>query len=224
MRFLVRVRALVPTSNMISVASLLFASVLFLNSFESVAATTVDGKAIFTTTCIACHGSKGEGNIKIGAPNIGGMDATYVTRQLANFAAGVRGADPKDSYGAQMRAAIAVLKTDADRAAVAAYISTLQKIKSTTVVKGDLSYGSSQFNAICSSCHESRAQGNVQMGAPSLQGLEPAYMERQILAFRSGTRGANKDDKPGSLMKVGANMLPDSKSAHDVVTYITTLK
>jgi cytochrome c553 len=117
-----------------------------------------------------------------------------------------------------------VLKTDADRQALATYIASLPKVRSVSEVKGTLSNGSTQFNAVCSSCHESRAQGNAQMGAPSLIGLAPAYMERQILAFRDGTRGSHKDDKTGALMKLGASMLPDTKSVHDVVAYINTLK
>ncbi len=193
------------------------------------AAPPADGKAIFSTTCMACHGSRGEGNTKIGAPNIAGMEAVYVGRQLSNFLSGVRGASANDSYGSQMRAAVGVLKTDADRIAVASYIASLPQIKSTTEIKindgkVNMANGSTQYNAVCSSCHESRAQGNAQMGAPSLVGIDPVYLERQVIAFREGSRGAHKDDKTGALMRVGANMLPDAKSAHDVIAYINHLK
>jgi len=187
-------------------------------------ALAVDGKTIFAATCIACHGAKGEGNPKIGAPNIAGMDAAYVTRQLSNFSTGLRGTAPNDTYGAQMRGAVQVLKSDADRQAIAAFIAAMPKVRSVTDLKANLANGSTQFNAVCSSCHESRAQGNVQMGAPSLVGLDAVYMERQILAFRAGVRGYHKDDRAGALMKVGATMLPDTKSVHDVVAYINTLK
>ena len=189
-----------------------------------VMAATADGRAIFSTSCFPCHGAKGEGNSKVGAPNIAGMDAAYLTRQLSNFSAGVRGASASDSYGAQMRGAVAVLKTDAERTAVATYVAALPKVRAVAEIKANLSNGSTQFNAVCSSCHEGRAQGNLQMGAPSLLGVDPVYMERQVLAFRDGTRGAHKDDKNGALMKVGANMLPDAKSVHDVVAYINSLK
>ena len=37
-------------------------------------------------------------------------------------------------------------------------------------------------------------------------------------------RGADKDDRTGGLMRVGANMLPDTKSVHDVIAYINNLK
>jgi cytochrome c553 len=172
---------------------------------------------------MACHGLKGEGNANIGAPNIAGMDAVYVTRQLNHFAAGVRGAAPNDGYGAQMRAAASLLKTDADRQAMAGYIAALAKVPSRVAYKGAINNGSTQYNAVCSSCHEARAQGNQQMGAPALIGLDPNYMERQIMAFREGRRGAHPDDKQGALMKVGASMLPDTQSVHDVIAYILTL-
>src|SRR5271165_1521170 len=51
-------------------------------------------------TCAACHGSRGEGLPAISAPVIAGLDAAYVERQLREFAAGSRGAQTGDSYGA----------------------------------------------------------------------------------------------------------------------------
>jgi len=220
LRFLVPLRAFFAVSDTFAF-QLVFVSLSFALASQAFA---VDGKAIFAGTCIACHGAKGEGNPKIGAPNIAGMDAVYITRQLTNFSTGMRGAAPNDTYGAQMRGAVQVLKSDADRQSIAAFVAAMPKVRSATDIKANLANGSTQFNAVCSSCHESRAQGNVQMGAPSLIGLEPVYMERQVLAFRDGGRGYHKDDRAGALMKVGATMLPDTKSVHDVVAYINTLK
>lgn len=186
-----------------------------------------DGKTLFIS-CSACHGQAGEGNAAIGAPNIAGADAWYLERQLGNFSSGLRGANADDKYGAQMRAAVAVLKSDAERNAVATYISSLPKTKPTALApvktKADLANGSTQFNAICSSCHGSHGRGNQALGAPNLVGLDPVYMDRQIMTFRSGARGAIKDDKWGAQMRVGAGMLPDAKSVRDVIAYIGTLK
>jgi cytochrome c oxidase subunit 2 len=220
LKFSVRVPAGIPFSRPFALRSVLLAALL---AFISGAA-AADGKAIFTGSCFACHGAKGEGNSKVGAPNIAGMDVTYLNRQLSNFAAGIRGASAGEPYAAQMRAAVAVLKTDDDRKAVAAYVAALPKVRFSGDIKGNLANGSTQFNAVCSSCHEGHAQGNLQMGAPALVGVDPAYMERQVLAFRDGSRGAHKDDKNGALMRVGANMVPDAKSVHDVVAYINSLQ
>jgi cytochrome c oxidase subunit 2 len=183
----------------------------------------VDGKALFAS-CSACHGNNGEGNPQIGAPNIAGMDSWYLERQLTNFTTGLRGTAKGDNFGAQMRAAVSVLKTDSDRNTVAKFIASLPKKKSTVLVKADLTNGSTQFNAVCSSCHGSHGRGNEALGAPNLLGTDPVYLERQILAFRNNLRGNQKDDKWGLQMRVGAGMLPDDKSARDVVAYIGTLK
>lgn len=182
-----------------------------------------NGKTLFIS-CVACHGQAGEGNVQIGAPNIAGADAWYLERQLSNFSSGLRGANAADQFGAQMRGAVAALKSDAERNAVAAYIASMPKTKPPTLAKADLANGSTQFNGICSSCHASHGRGNQALGAPNLVGIDPVYMERQINAFRSGARGALKDDKWGAQMRVGAGMLPDAKSVRDVVAYIGTLK
>lgn len=190
---------------------------------HTVAWSAPNGKALFIS-CSACHGQAGEGNAAIGAPNIAGVDAWYLERQLGNFSSGLRGATAGDTYGAQMRGAVTLLKSDTERSAVATYIAALPKTKPTAPAKANLANGSTQFNAICSSCHGSHGRGNQALGAPNLLGLDPVYMERQITAFRSGARGSHKDDKWGVQMRVGAGMLPDAKSVRDVIAYIATLK
>jgi cbb3-type cytochrome c oxidase subunit III len=196
----------------------------FMTSLEtSDAWSAPNGKTLFAS-CSACHGQAGEGNAAIGAPNIAGADAWYLERQLSNFSSGLRGASAGDKFGAQMRGAAAVLKSDAERNAVAAYVAALPKTKPPAAAKADLANGSTQFNGICSSCHASHGRGNQALGTPNLVGIDPVYMERQINAFRSGARGAHKDDKWGAQMRVGAGMLPDAKSVRDVVAYIGTLK
>ena len=189
-------------------------------------ASALDGKALFSS-CAACHGTRGEGNTKIGAPNLAGMAPWYVTRQLANFAVGKRGADNGDRYGNQMREAVKVLTSDDQRNAVADHVAKLtpQPARSAEKISAaDMANGRSQFNAICSSCHGSGGRGNPTLGAPSLIGLDTAYAERQLVAFRDGSRGKHPDDKWGAQMRVGASMLPNAKSIRDVAAYLTTLK
>ena len=107
-----------------------------------------DGKALFST-CGACHGPGGEGNIMIGAPNIAGMAAWYSARQLANFSSGKRGSDKADAFGAQMRAAAMVVNSDEQREAVAKYVASLPSRAVTAAAAGnpaDLANGRNQFN------------------------------------------------------------------------------
>ena len=54
------------------------------------AALAADGKALFAP-CIACHGSRAEGNPALNAPAIAGQDAAYLERQLRNFRSERRG-------------------------------------------------------------------------------------------------------------------------------------
>ena len=185
-----------------------------------------DGKTLFLS-CAACHGARGEGNAQLGAPNIAGMAPWYVTRQLVNFASGRRGTDSADRYSTQMREAAKVLLSDDQRLAVGQHIASLPPqpvVSSGKVSIADVANGRSQFNAICSSCHGSTARGNPTLGAPSLIGLDAAYAERQLRAFREGHRGAHPDDKWGAQMRVGASMLTDMKNGRDALAYISTLK
>lgn len=86
-------------------------------------ASSAAGKAAFES-CAACHGTAGEGNSDVGAPPLRGMAPWYVRAQLAKFRKGLRGSDPNDSFGAQMRAALEQLPESQD-GAVAAHIATL---------------------------------------------------------------------------------------------------
>ncbi len=82
------------------------------------------GKTSYAT-CLACHGAKGEGNKALNAPKLVGMQDWYIERQIQNFKAGIRGAHPKDIYGAQMRPMANILATDEIIKNVVAYINSL---------------------------------------------------------------------------------------------------
>ena len=75
-------------------------------------------------TCAACHGAKGEGNAALQAPALAARSDWYLATQLTNYQRGWRGADGRDTYGAQMRAIAATLPDEKAIAAVIAYINT----------------------------------------------------------------------------------------------------
>lgn len=208
------IRALLP----------LFAGAALATGAVHAADPAANGKALYVT-CQACHGAKGEGNRQLGAPNIAGMEAWYVERQLEHYANGMRGGDGADGYGAQMRVAVANLPTPADRSAVAGYIASLPRVPAAAApaIKGDLAQGRTHFNAVCSSCHGSGGMGNPALQVPRLAGIDPVYLARQFAAYRAGKRGYHKDDKYGKQMRAGAGML-DAKLDQDVMAYIATLK
>ncbi len=76
-------------------------------------------------TCATCHGDDGNGKRLLGAPALTGHNDWYLVRQLENYRAGIRGYEPSDKRGQQMRAAAASLEDDAAILNVVAYIMTL---------------------------------------------------------------------------------------------------
>jgi cytochrome c553 len=76
-------------------------------------------------TCAACHGPDGAGNEQLHAPPLTIQQDWYVARQLGKFKAGVRGVDPKDVYGNQMRPMAALLTDDQAVTDVVTHIQTL---------------------------------------------------------------------------------------------------
>jgi len=81
-----------------------------------------------------------------------------------------------------------------------------------------------QIYATCAACHGTRAEGNPSLGAPALAGQQPAYLQRQLLNFRTGLRGSHKDDSYGAQMRAGSQAaLRDEKAIAAVAIYIAAL-
>jgi cytochrome c oxidase subunit 2 len=85
---------------------------------------TSRGKTAFAT-CAACHGSEAEGSAQLGAPPLRGLDDWYLVNALNAFRTGLRGSDPEDAHGLQMRAAAAALADEQAVLDVAVYLATL---------------------------------------------------------------------------------------------------
>jgi cytochrome c oxidase subunit 2 len=97
---------------------------------DNPAAATVNGNAKNGhdpyVNCAACHGPDGRGIQATNAPRLKGMSDWYLVTQLNNFRQGIRGAHPKDIYGAQMALIANMLNNDQATADVVAYINTLK--------------------------------------------------------------------------------------------------
>jgi cytochrome c oxidase subunit 2 len=107
------------------------AAVVFLATLDSarplptVTGDAARGRKLYET-CVACHGAKGEGSAALQAPALAARSDWYLVTQLVNYRDGLRGADPRDTWGAQMRAVAATLPDDAAIADVVAYINSLK--------------------------------------------------------------------------------------------------
>lgn len=83
------------------------------------------GESLYAT-CAVCHGANGEGNEALGSPALADRNDWYLARQIRNFRDGVRGGNPADTYGIQMRAAAGVLPDDEAVDDIVAYLNTLR--------------------------------------------------------------------------------------------------
>jgi cytochrome c553 len=172
--------------------------------------------------CLLCHGDNANGNYGIRAPKLAGMEGWYVTRQLENFAAGIRGTLPADDAGHEMAPVGWRVKQENVLAAAVAWLGTLQPRKPDATVTGDLAHGKQLYQA-CAACHGTKAEGNARLQAPALAARSDWYLVTQLRNYRSGLRGADERDTFGAQMRAISGTLPDDRSIADVVAYINTL-
>jgi cytochrome c553 len=178
------------------------------------------GRAYFTT-CAGCHSPDGRGNRYMNAPNLTGIDAAYLVRQLRHFSALVRGGT-SDFYGWQMNGRAKAMPSDRAIRDVVAYVGTLPVVKPVVTLKGDAMRGQALY-ATCAACHGAKAEGNPALGAPALALLDDWYQVRQLQGYRTGGRGTHASDTPGQQMRAALTVLRDDRALTDVVAYVTSL-
>lgn len=84
------------------------------------------GKATYTKVCAACHGPAAKGQLALKAPALAGQADWYMLAQLTKFRSGIRGTDPRDVTGAQMKGMAASLPNDQAVTDVVTYIASLK--------------------------------------------------------------------------------------------------
>jgi len=189
----------------------------------SAAGDPAKGKAAYAV-CAACHGANGMGNKALNAPQIAGQEPWYLERQLKNFKGGIRGADPKDTYGMQMRPMALTLANDQAVSDMAAFLSSMPVSKSSeSTVKGDATAGKASY-MICQTCHGPKGGGNRALNSPKLTGLQDWYIVRQLKNFKAGIRGTKSGDLFGMQMRPMAMTLANDAAINNVAAYIATLE
>lgn len=139
------------------------------------------GDAGPAAACSTCHGLRGEGDGRL-TPRLAGLDAGYLHRQLDDYVNGRR-------EHKEMRA-IARKLTGEDRAKVSAYYAALETPVVPARVASDLGRrlyergDPTRGLASCASCHDPRGGP----GNPSLAGQSAAYVERQLIDWRTAKR------------------------------------
>ncbi len=182
-----------------------------------------DGKTLYGT-CKACHGDNAEGNELLGAPALVNQDAWYLERQVNHFKSGIRGADAQDTFGRQMAVIAQTLPDSAAISAVVNYLKTLPGSFPAKTLRGNVQLGHDAYNMICGACHGPGAEGNEQMNAPKLTGIDDWYLKRQLQDFKSALRGSHPGDKWGAQMIPMSQTLKDEQAIDNVVAYIQSLQ
>ncbi len=199
-----------------------FALAIILGFNAHAAGDAAKGKAAYAV-CLACHGADGMGNKALNSPQIAGQSTWYLERQLKNFKSGIRGANPKDTYGMQMRPMALTLPSDQAVADMAAYVSSLPIKAVSSTVKGDAAAGKTAY-MLCQSCHGPAGGGNAALNSPRLAGQHDWYMVRQIKNFKAGIRGTKAGDTYGAQMRPMAMTLANEETINNVAAYIATFK
>lgn len=174
-------------------------------------------------TCASCHGASGLGNAAMQAPALVNLDGWYVSRQLENFRAGIRGRHPKDHYGMQMASQSSLLKDDQAIEAVVRQIDSFTNKALAPTFDADLDAGRDHYNMTCSACHGPEGVGNQAMNAPSLRGINDWYLVRQYENFRLGVRGTHEDDIYGQQMQRMGNVVESEQDMKDVAAWLLSL-
>ena len=164
------------------------------------------GQQIASQTCVACHAA--DGNSPAAAnPKLAGQFPEYLRKQLANFKAPA--GKKAERENAVMAGMVANL-SDEDMRNVAAFYAS-QKLKPETAKSKELAARGQKLYrggnlasgvAACAGCHGPDGAG-IPGQYPRLSGQFAAYLEAQLLAFKSGTRA---NDPNGMMRGVAARM------------------
>jgi cytochrome c553 len=150
--------------------------------------------------CSQCHGADGAGNRDSGFPRLAGLNAAYLTHELAAFAGDTRKND--------IMSTIAAALTPDERVVVAAYYAALPTVAPAPspvpatpedAKRGErLALGGDWAKGLpaCATCH-GRDGGGVGSAFPALAGQPAGYLSDQLDAWREGKRS----DDPLALMK-----------------------
>ena len=175
------------------------------------------GKAVFTT-CAGCHGNDAGGRDYMYAPNLTGLDADYLKRQLLNFRQGKRG-KMEDLHGFQMVGRATAIGDESQIDALIRYIGSLPRKEPVDLTARTVPAGLESQIQFCATCHGDDGMGMAEMEAPALTGLDQAYIAKQLRKFRDGLRGYDESDGPGQSMAASAKTIGSEEEIDQIAKY-----
>lgn len=186
-------------------------------------------------TCAPCHGRQGQGTADGVYPRIAGLDPDYLTRQLQHFKAKTRiniamlpyaterelPQHDVDTIVAYLASIDLPRKLDAaDETKGFDALSRLNASKAVINVPlyaGDVARGRRLYAKECASCHGRDGYGDRVRTTPQLAGQHSAYLKRQIMEFRAGTRVHDDPDDARIFKAYGETDIDD------MLAYVSTL-
>ncbi|MBE9537522.1 MAG: cytochrome c [Proteobacteria bacterium] len=130
-----------------------------------------------TQHCVACHGVAGVSN-NPQWPNLAGQNADYMTVQLIAFRDGVRSNPMMDAVVADL--------SDEDARVLSQWYASLDRATSGSGDAKLLAVGE-HLSAYCKACHGMTGEP-VATEWPVLAGQQGPYLQRQLQAFKNGSR------------------------------------
>jgi cytochrome c553 len=127
--------------------------------------------------CVACHGKDGVSN-NPEWPNLAGQHVGYLAAQLTAFRDGIRENPAMAPFVANL--------SDGDIVVISEYYAGLKRV---TAANGDpaLVSGGENLSAYCKACHGMQGVPATK-DWPILAGQNARYLEKQLLAYKSGDR------------------------------------
>ncbi|MEO8345148.1 MAG: c-type cytochrome [Betaproteobacteria bacterium] len=168
-------------------------------------------KQIVDTVCAACHGTDGNSTASVN-PNLAGLGAEYITRQLQHFKSGIRASAVMGAMGSNLAPeemlALGIYYNQQKPKGGVAKDPTLVK-SGQAIFRGGVA---SSGVPACSSCHGPTGAG-VPKNYPRLGAQHADYTYAQLKAFKSGERGADKEGKDvqGKIMADIARKMNDEQ-------------
>ena len=88
--------------------------------------------------------------------------------------------------------------------------------------KASLKYSEDLYDG-CVQCHGENGEGNQDLGAPAIAGLERWYIKAQLRKFKKSQRGWHLDDMAGKRMQPMALALDTDEKVDLVAAYVASL-
>lgn len=165
--------------------------------------------------CAGCHGMSGEGRPQSGYPRIAGQPPAYLERQLEAYADGRRQSMVMEPLAKRL--------TREERSLVAGHFSSQSPSRaSSSVAEKSVSRRGEALARIgdndlrvqaCQNCHGPEGRGQPPTG-PYLAGLDRAYLRRELLAWRDGSRRTDPSGAMGIIARHLTEADIDAVAAH----------